>query len=74
MLLILPFVSASRDLQSGIKCSPEKLTVYRVYLHTMWSREAFPKQYPEWRPPAQWSKLIGECLLGLDLELSGLNL
>ncbi|KAL7646433.1 UNVERIFIED_CONTAM: hypothetical protein RMT77_003346 [Armadillidium vulgare] len=40
-------------------CDPNKLTVYRIYLQTAWSREIFPKQYPEWRPPAQWSKLIG---------------
>lgn len=59
LLILLPFASASRDSHSRTKCSPDKLTVYRVYLHTMWSREAFPKQYPEWRPPAQWSKLIG---------------
>lgn len=41
-------------------CPPDKLTAYRVVLHTFWTREMFPKHYPEWRPPAQWSKLIGE--------------
>jgi len=45
---------------TSIACDPNKLTVYRVYLNTMWSREVFPKQYPEWRPPAQWSKMIGK--------------
>uniref|UniRef100_A0A6A7G5X0 Spondin-2-like n=1 Tax=Hirondellea gigas TaxID=1518452 RepID=A0A6A7G5X0_9CRUS len=60
MLLSLPLLSESRNSHTrGIRCSPDKLTVYRVYLNTMWSREVFPKQYPEWRPPAQWSKLIG---------------
>ncbi|XP_046658872.1 spondin-2 isoform X1 [Homalodisca vitripennis] len=41
-------------------CPPEKLTTYRVVLHTFWTRDLFPKHYPEWRPPAQWSKLIGK--------------
>ena len=40
-------------------CDPDKLMVYKITLVTHWSREHFPKQYPEWRPPAQWSKLIG---------------
>lgn len=41
-------------------CQPDKLTVYKVVLHTFWSREKFPKHYPDWRPPAQWSKVFGE--------------
>lgn len=45
---------------SGERCDPDKLTVYRVYLQTAWSRQVFPKQYPNWRPPAQWSKMIGK--------------
>lgn len=40
-------------------CDPNKLTVYKVMVQTAWSREVFPKQYPEWRPPAQWSKVVG---------------
>ena len=49
-----------RDVYSRTTCDPDKLTVYRIYLQTAWSRDHFPKQYPEWRPPAQWSKLIGK--------------
>lgn len=30
-----------------------------MVLHTYWTREKFPKHYPEWRPPAQWSKIYG---------------
>ena len=41
-------------------CQPDKLTVYKVVLQTFWTRDQFPKHYPDWRPPAQWSKLIGE--------------
>ena len=44
-------------------CDPDKLLVYRVTLSTHWSRTNFPKQYPEWRPPAQWSKMIGNSQL-----------
>ncbi|XP_065169993.1 uncharacterized protein mspo [Atheta coriaria] len=40
-------------------CQPDKLTVYKVVLHTFWSREKFPKHYPDWRPPAQFSKVFG---------------
>lgn len=40
-------------------CSSDELVVYGVYVDTHWSRELFPKQYPEWRPPAGWSKLVG---------------
>ncbi|XP_013775027.1 spondin-2-like [Limulus polyphemus] len=40
-------------------CSEDRLTVYRVSLVTEWSEEKFPKQYPQWRPHAQWSKTLG---------------
>ena len=39
--------------------SPESLAVYKLVLETHWSEKMFPKQYPQWRPPAQWSKTIG---------------
>ncbi|KAJ3628377.1 hypothetical protein MTP99_015686 [Tenebrio molitor] len=45
---------------AGEPCQPDKLTVYKVVLHTFWSRDKFPKHYPDWRPPAQWSKVFGE--------------
>jgi hypothetical protein len=44
----------------GFPCSPGNLAVYRLELRTFWSEERFPKQYPQWRPSAQWSKTIGE--------------
>ncbi|XP_057380781.1 spondin-1-like [Daphnia carinata] len=40
-------------------CQPDRLTVYRVTLNTFWNHKNFPKHYPQWRPPAQWSKLVG---------------
>ncbi|CAG0890259.1 unnamed protein product [Darwinula stevensoni] len=42
-------------------CDQDKLLLYQVNLETNWSREAFPKHYPEWRPPAQWSKVVGRA-------------
>lgn len=43
------------------QCSPEKLVAYNVVMKTYWDRGLFPKHYPEFRPPAQWSKLVGSC-------------
>ena len=43
-------------------CPPGMLAVYRLNLATEWSEEKFPKQYPQWRPPAQWSKTVGQYL------------
>ena len=51
-------------------CPPDMLAVYSLALRTEWSEDRFPKQYPQWRPPAQWSKTIGE----LDVSGSGSGL
>ncbi|GJQ82565.1 hypothetical protein Trydic_g13020 [Trypoxylus dichotomus] len=53
-------------------CQPDKLTVYKVILHTFWSRDKFPKHYPDWRPSAQWSKVFGKCLF-LDASFEGVD-
>ena len=53
------YLCHAKVIHSYEKCDPNKLTVYRINLQTAWSPKLFPKQYPEWRPPAQWSKLIG---------------
>ncbi|GBP51698.1 hypothetical protein EVAR_48321_1 [Eumeta japonica] len=55
LALVLP-VALAADIDS---CNPDKMTVYRMVLHTYWTREKFPKHYPDWRPPAQWSKVYG---------------
>ncbi|XP_076316878.1 spondin-2-like [Tachypleus tridentatus] len=44
---------------SSTWCSQEELALYRVKMQTFWSVKRFPKQYPHWRPHAQWSKVIG---------------
>jgi hypothetical protein len=42
------------------RCDQDRLAVYTLRLETHWSRDLFPKQFPEWRPPAQWSRIIGK--------------
>lgn len=38
------------------------LAQFRLTFKGAWDEEAFPKQYPKVRPPAQWSNLIGASL------------
>ena len=40
-------------------CPKGMLVVYRLSLRTQWEEKIFPKQFPQWRPAAQWSKTIG---------------
>ncbi|XP_077294487.1 spondin-2-like isoform X1 [Arctopsyche grandis] len=41
-------------------CDPATMVVYRMSLVTNWTEELFPKSYPKWRPPAQWSQVFGQ--------------
>ncbi len=58
--LLLPLLFLAHSSWSDPSCSSATLAVYRVTFQTFWDRENFPRQYPEWRPPAQWAKLTGE--------------
>ncbi|KAJ8262476.1 hypothetical protein GJAV_G00166890 [Gymnothorax javanicus] len=40
-------------------CSGDTSAKYNLSFTGLWSQTAFPKQYPMYRPPAQWSHLIG---------------
>ncbi|XP_069060281.1 spondin-2 isoform X1 [Pleurodeles waltl] len=40
-------------------CTAEELARYSIVFTGKWSQVAFPKQYPLYRPPAQWSSLLG---------------
>ncbi|CAH2084518.1 unnamed protein product [Euphydryas editha] len=60
VLLLLPLVAAALPATDTDVCNPDKMTVYRMVLHTYWTREKFPKHYPDWRPPAQWSRIYGK--------------
>lgn len=55
---------ANVDIASNAgSCTSDRLVVYKAVLHTYWSRELFPKHYPDWRPTAQWTKTIGELVV-----------
>lgn len=40
-------------------CDVDDVAVYKVSLRMMWSEERFPKDYPLYRPKAQWSQVFG---------------
>lgn len=48
--------------KSFSRCKPNTLAIYQVTFEGNWKKSLFPKQYPEWRPPAQWSKTLGKDL------------
>lgn len=41
------------------RCGGEFMAKYNLTIETFWSRDVFTKQYPLFRPHAQWSKLVG---------------
>ncbi|GAB0097156.1 Spondin, N-terminal [Sergentomyia squamirostris] len=54
--------ASANPANSGSCHTGDRLAVYKVVLHTYWTRELFPKHYPDWRPPAQWTRTIGEFI------------
>lgn len=42
-------------------CTASETAQYSLTFTGKWTQAAFPKQYPRYRPPAQWSHLIGKC-------------
>ncbi|XP_053179787.1 spondin-2b [Scomber japonicus] len=40
-------------------CTASETAQYSLTFSGKWTQAAFPKQYPVYRPPAQWSNLIG---------------
>jgi hypothetical protein len=61
--ILLSATSLISLVQTDEDCQSNRLVVYKVIFSTFWDRKQFPKQYPEWRPPAQWSKLVGESTI-----------
>lgn len=57
--LCITFAGPLRPL-NGTECTAKGPASYILVFTGHWSPQAFPKQYPLFRPPAQWSKLIGE--------------
>ncbi|KAM8803596.1 spondin-2 [Rhynchonycteris naso] len=51
--------AASQPLGVDSMCTARPLAKYSITFMGKWSQTAFPKQYPLFRPPAQWSSLLG---------------
>lgn len=51
------------------RCHERDLVVYKLIFETNWTKENFPKQYPENRPPAHWSKVIGRFFFFLFIYI-----
>ncbi|XP_066505441.1 spondin-2a isoform X2 [Hoplias malabaricus] len=59
LLLKLTFSCASPvRLTNGTLCTARGPASYILVFTGNWSPQTFPKQYPLFRPPAQWSKLV----------------
>ncbi|KAG1962895.1 spondin-2a isoform X2 [Pimephales promelas] len=50
--------AAPMNLNNGTECSARGPAPYILVFTGHWSPQTFPKQYPLFRPPAQWSKLM----------------
>ncbi|VTJ71116.1 Hypothetical predicted protein [Marmota monax] len=51
--------TASQPLGAEAVCTARPPAKYSLTFTGKWSQAAFPKQYPLFRPPAQWSSLLG---------------
>jgi hypothetical protein len=52
--------TAGQPLGEESVCTARPLAKYSITFTGKWSQTAFPKQYPLFRPPAQWSSLLGK--------------
>ncbi|KAL4231890.1 Spondin-2 [Mactra antiquata] len=41
------------------KCKDKIMAEYELAFYGEWSADVYPRMFPRYRPPAQWSKLIG---------------
>ncbi|EDL37411.1 spondin 2, extracellular matrix protein, isoform CRA_a, partial [Mus musculus] len=58
-LLAMIGSTTSQPLGGESVCTARPLARYSITFIGKWSQTAFPKQYPLFRPPAQWSSLLG---------------
>ena len=65
--LIAALLAAAPSGTQAASCPPEQLVTYRLDVHTHWSKQRFPKNYPLWRPSAQFSKFFGESALWREI-------
>nr|CAD7404240.1 unnamed protein product [Timema poppensis] len=68
MTVLLVYAVAARD-----ACHGDNLAVYNLTLQTNWTEKLFPKHFPEWRPPAQWSGLVDTQRSGLVGEYNSMS-
>ncbi|XP_004432263.1 PREDICTED: spondin-2 [Ceratotherium simum simum] len=59
LLLAVLGSAAGQPLGGESACTARPLATYSITFTGKWSQTAFPKQYPLFRPPAQWSSLLG---------------
>ncbi|XP_053560228.1 spondin-2 isoform X2 [Bombina bombina] len=59
VLLSITGYSSCLPLNEDSICTAEELAKYSIVFTGKWSQASFPKQYPLYRPPAQWSSLLG---------------
>lgn len=63
MLALLPAVGSMPVPTDVPMCTASETAHYSLTFTGKWTQAAFPKQYPVYRPPAQWSNLIGKNIL-----------
>ena len=64
LLLIANILSAIADglPTDNVRCTAKGLAKYNLTFEGKWSKDVFHKQYPLFRPNAQWSRAIGSNL------------
>ncbi|XP_010902424.1 spondin-2a [Esox lucius] len=58
LVLLLKLTLSGAIPTNGTDCTARGPASYILVFTGQWSPQTFPKQYPLFRPPAQWSKLI----------------
>ncbi|KAM9330084.1 spondin-2 [Gastrophryne carolinensis] len=58
-VLLIAAYSSCLPLGEDSICTAKETAKYSIIFTGKWSQASFPKQYPLYRPPAQWSSLLG---------------
>uniref|UniRef100_UPI00358E1EEB spondin-2-like n=1 Tax=Myxine glutinosa TaxID=7769 RepID=UPI00358E1EEB len=67
VLVLLGPPRAATSGSNSSRCGKETVR-YSVTFHATWNQLSFPKQYPRYRPPAQWSPFFG-CVHSANFSL-----
>nr|XP_033799645.1 spondin-2-like [Geotrypetes seraphini] len=68
LLLVSLWIYLSQIETLDSSCGADGSANYSVTFSAQWTPVSFPKQYPTYRPHAQWSQLFG-CIHNSDFEL-----